>query len=144
LSVRNSFYWLKPTFSITTSSCASRLDDDEQQLWDSSKEQVKCSKCLACAFDIFHEFYGPIYHELYSAYKFVLILSCTQVSCERVFSIFKIIETRLRLILGQELLQDFVLFYVERDFHIDYEKVIDDIASSSKNLRVTLNCNRFW
>ena len=41
-----------------------------------------------------------IYTCLCVAYKFALTLSCTQVSCERVFSVLKVIKNRLRFSLG--------------------------------------------
>lgn len=96
----------------------------------------KCKKCLACALELLCELnaYGRIYPTLYIAYKYILTLSCTQVSCERVFSTLKIIKNRLRSSLGQELLEDFILFNVERSFNYDYDKVIDGVASSSKEL----------
>ena len=46
----------------------------------------------------------------------------------------KTIKSRLRSSLGLEFLEYFVLFYVERDFKFDLKKVIDDVASSSKEL----------
>jgi hAT family C-terminal dimerisation region len=89
-----------------------------------------------CALELLHELntHGAFYTSLYQAYKFALTLSCTQVSCERVFSVLKIIKNRLRSSLGQDLLEDLMLLYVERDFVFDYIKVIDDIASSSIEL----------
>ena len=49
-------------------------------------------------------------------YKILLTLSFTQVACERVFSNLKIVKSRLRSLLGQELLESFLLMNVEWKF----------------------------
>jgi hypothetical protein len=119
-------------------------DDELEEPFDEFHEndemhcnvKSKCQKCLPCAMKLLYELnsLGPIYPSLYIAYKFILTLSCTQVSCERVFSVLKVVKHRLRSSLGQDLLEDFVLFHVERDFQFDYDKVINDVASSSTEL----------
>lgn len=114
-------------------------DDQMEDITDQVEkcdESTKCNKCLVCAMELLHRLnlQGSMYTSLYIAYKFALTLSCTQVSCERVFSILKIIKTRLRSSLGQELLEGFILFYVNRDFKFDYEKALDDLSGSSVEL----------
>lgn len=111
-------------------------DNDERELTYHCHNKTKCYQCLVCAVDLLCDLnsYGPIFQSLYTAYKFILTLSCTQVSCERMFSVLKVIKNRLRSSLGQELLEDFMLFYVERDFPYNYETAIDSIASSSSEL----------
>ena len=96
----------------------------------------KCKKCLACAVELLHDLNqeGSVYTSLYTAYEYILTLSCTQVSCERIFSVLKVIKTRIRSSIGQELLESFILFYVNRTFNFDYERAIDTVASSSSEL----------
>ena len=96
----------------------------------------RCKRCLVCALELLFKLgmQGSMYTSLYLAYKFALTLSCTQVSCERVFSILKIVKNRLRSLLGQEMLDSFMMFYVNRNFEFDYESVVDEVASSSKEL----------
>lgn len=103
---------------------------------DKCDSKRKCSRCLVCALELLHklELQGSMFTSLYTAYKFVLTLSCTQVSCERVFSILKIVKNRLRSQLSQDILESLMLFYVNRDFDFDYERVIDDVASTSNHL----------
>ena len=85
-------------------------ENDEMQCTVKSK----CQKCLPCALKLLYELnsFGPIYPSLYIAYKFILTLSCTQVSCERVFSVLKIVKLkhRLRSSPGQDLLEDLCYF----------------------------------
>ena len=71
---------------------------------------------------------------LFAVYKFILTLSCTQVICERVFSILKWVKHRVRSSIGQEFLTSFILFYVETDFSFDFERATDDVAASSSEL----------
>ena len=96
----------------------------------------KCRKCIACAVELLHDLNqeGSMYTSLYTAYKYILTLSCTQVSCERIFSVLKVIKTRIRSSIGQELLESFILFYVNRSFNFDYKRVVDTVASSSSEL----------
>ena len=63
-----------------------------------------------------------------------LKLSRIQVLCERIFSVLMVIKTRIRSSIGQELLESFILFYVNRTFNFDYERAIDTVASSSSEL----------
>ena len=74
-------------------------------------EKVQEMHC-ACALELLYELnhYGSMHSKVYRAYKFILILSCTQVSYERVFSMVKIVKNRLRSTLNQELYESFVLF----------------------------------
>ena len=58
---------------------------------------------------------------LYLAYQYLLTLSLSQVSCERAFNKLKIIKTRLRVSLGNDKLETFMLMSSEKD-------VLDSIA----------------
>ncbi len=56
-----------------------------------------CQVCVPCAFKTLHMYNMHVssYPALYVAYKIVMTLSRTQVSCERLFSKLKIIKSRL-------------------------------------------------
>lgn len=103
---------------------------------------VKCSQCLSCAFTVLYDLSSQsgLFNNLYSAYKYLLSIPCTQVSCERVFSKLKIIKTKLRNSLGQELLSNLILMNCERDLFkiINKNQVIDEIACSSEELKTKL------
>lgn len=80
------------------------------------------------------------YSNLYIAYKYLITLSCTQVSCERVFSKLKIVLNRLRPLLGQEKLDAFILLSVEADLlnDLNYDLIVDTLASTSLLLKKKL------
>ena len=72
------------------------------------------------------------------AYKFILTMPSTQVTCERVFSKLKTIKSRLRSTIGQDLLESLLLMNIERTFFItnsEYDLIIDEIASQSAELK---------
>lgn len=98
-----------------------------------------CSGCLICCFKLIHRYnlHALTYSNLYIVYKCLITLSCTQVSCERVFSKLKIILTRLRSLLGQEYLEAFMLLSVETDILVDlnYDVIIDTLAKKSPLLK---------
>jgi hypothetical protein len=62
---------------------------------------------------------------LFLVYKYLLTLSFTQVSCERAFSKLKIVKTRLRSLLSNELLETFMLMSIEKDLLSEIS--VDDI-----------------
>ena len=139
----NDYYPVELVASSSTlaqeQSSACDIDNSEhhgEMLFSQCNPNVKCKRCLICALELLHELnsHCSSYTCLYVAYKFALTLSCTQESCERVFSVLKVIKNRLRSSLGQDLLEDFVLLSVDRGFNFDYDKVIDGVASSSKEL----------
>jgi len=57
----------------------------------------KCRNCIYCAFVIIRKlsFQSNLFCNLFIVYKFILILSSTQVSCERVF--FKIKDYKIKI-----------------------------------------------
>lgn len=100
-------------------------------------ENRQCFQCLTCAFSVLFELtQSGLFTNLYIAYKFVLTIPCTQVTCERVFSKLKIVKNRLRSSLGQELMSSLLFINVERDlfYDLDKNKIIDEVASTSELL----------
>lgn len=117
-------------------------DCDENMFSENNHIQSSCAGCLVCCFQLIHKhnLHSLAYSNLYIAYKYLLTLSCTQVTCERVFSKLKIILTRLRSLLGQERLDAFILLSVESDLlqDLDYDLIIDNFASNSSLLKTKL------
>jgi len=68
--------------------------------------------------------------------KYVLILPCTQVSCESAFSKLKILKTKLRSSINQEHLEPLMsLFFEDLIKFIKKDEIIDQLASSSQELK---------
>ena len=78
-------------------SIAMEIEDITMRI-EACNPSAKYRKCLVCALQELQQLnqHGTMYTSSYIAYKFVLTLSCTQVACERVFSILKIVKSRLR------------------------------------------------
>jgi len=74
------------------------------------------------------------------AYKFILSLSSSQVTCERSFSILKYILNRLRNSLGQPNLEAFMLMSCEKDVLVELnnDDIINNFAQVSENLKKKL------
>ena len=97
-----------------------------------------CKACIPCAFKTLHVYNMHVssYPALYVAYKVVMTLSCTQVSCEGLFSKLKIIKCRLRATIGQPHLESLmILSSEEKNFHLEYEHIINQYAYSSPTLQ---------
>ena len=58
--------------------------------------------------------------------------------CERTFSKMKLIKTTTRNTMSDDRLSDLCVLAVERDFVIDFEKLIDDFTDLRKNSRILL------
>jgi hypothetical protein len=95
-----------------------------------------CWKCIACAFKIIIQLscHYDMYNNLNKFFKYIMLLSSTQVIFERVFSKLKVIKTKLRSSLDQQHLEPLMLMAIEKDItlNVDKIKLIDDIEKSSK------------
>lgn len=63
----------------------------------------------------------------------------SSVVCERTFSKMKLIKNYARNSMGDERLSDLSVLAVEKDFEIDFEKVVDVFAERHKNSRIMLS-----
>ena len=94
-----------------------------------------CKNCPVCCYIVISKYnmHTNTYKSLYTAYKFLLTLSVTQVACERSFSKLKIIKSRIRNSLSQDHLQAFMLMAIEKKTLIEVgnEEVKDILAKSS-------------
>ena len=67
-----------------------------------------------------------------------ITMPISQVTCERSFSKMKIIKNYLRNSMSDRWLSDLTVLAVERDFDINYERVIDTFSVNHKNSRILL------
>jgi len=69
--------------------------------------------------------------------KYILVLPCTQVSCQCAFSKLKILKTKLRSSISQEHLEPLMSLFVEEDLlkFIQKYEIINQLASSSQELK---------
>lgn len=113
-------------------------NDEEETLTHCSIDQ-NCQKCIPCAIKLLKDFnlHSSAYLDLYIAYETLLTISFTHVSCERSFSKLKIIKTRLRSLIGQDLLESLILINSEADIisEWNYDDIIDKLASTSNEMK---------
>ncbi|CAH2273705.1 zinc finger MYM-type 1-like [Pelobates cultripes] len=131
------------------------LDDDEEEeindwipptdkLVEVQKESKcgSCKQCFLCCHRLLlkYNLYSAAYENLSITYEYLLTLSFTQVSCERAFSKLKLIKTRLRATMGQELLDALMLMSMARDLleHVQFPDVLEIIRQSSSLMRFLL------
>ena len=110
------------------------------------KRVKACQQCIPCAFKALHVYnmHVAAYTSLYTAYKCVMTLSCTQVSCERLFSKLNIVKNRLRSTISQPNLESLLIISIEeKNFPLNYEQVIDQFADTSALLRKQLKPQQF-
>jgi hypothetical protein len=67
-----------------------------------------------------------------------ITMPISQVTCERSFSKMKIIKNYLRNSMSDKRLSDLTVLAIERDFDINYERVIDQFSINHKNSRILL------
>jgi len=70
--------------------------------------------------------------------KNAITMSISQVTCERLFSKMKIIKNYLQNSMSDKRSSDLAVLAVERDFDIDYGRVIDKFSNNHKNSRILL------
>lgn len=87
-----------------------------------------------------YNLYTNAYPGLYLAYKLLLTLSVSQVSCERSFSKLKHVKTSIRSTLSQQNLETLMLMSVEKDIlmNLDNNDIINKISTKSDFLKKVL------
>lgn len=124
-------------------SLTSEEEEDNQEDMEEidlvSKRCTACRNCAVCCYFLLQKLkcFSNAYHKIQLAYKVLLILSCTQVACERSFSTLKFIKSRLRSRMQEENLEAFMLMATEKEIlmRLDSDDVIDRVAEKSKLLR---------
>ena len=97
-----------------------------------------CSTCMGCILVLLinYRYHCRSYNNLYKCLRVALTLPCTVVSCERVFSKVRFVKSRLRSLLGQELLEALIICSVELYLlkAIYYEAVYHKLAAISSEM----------
>ncbi|CAF4787549.1 unnamed protein product, partial [Rotaria sp. Silwood2] len=70
--------------------------------------------------------------------KNAVTMLISQVTCERAFSKMKIIKNYLQNSMTDKRLSDLTVLAIERDFDINFERVVDKFAKNHKNCRILL------
>lgn len=108
-----------------------------------SNSRTLCKSCPICCYLVLsiYNMHTNTYKSLYTDYKFLLMLSVTQIAYERSFSILKIIKSRIRNSLSQNNFQAFMVMAIEKKFL--YKSAIK--KSKMCQLKVVLKClNLCW
>lgn len=141
----NKFDGLKQNISFSYVNENEDIDDfslDEKEYPQSENSCNKCSNCIHCCYIILlrYSLYCSAYSSLFLAYKYILTLSISQVSCERSFSKLKYIKNRLRSTLTSSHLEQLMIICTEKDILNQFENntIIDKFASKSKLLKTLL------
>ncbi|XP_025207424.1 uncharacterized protein LOC112603181 [Melanaphis sacchari] len=112
-------------------------DDIESKINHESQNMTckSCKNCVVCCYNILQKYnlYCDAYANLFLAYKYVLTLPSTQVSCERSFSFLKNIKSRLRNQLSDPKLEAFMLMAIEKQklTLLDSDKIIEELQKES-------------
>ncbi len=67
-----------------------------------------------------------------------MTIPVSSTTCERTFSKMKLIKTTTRNTMSDNRLNDLCILAVERDFNINFEKLINDFGDSHKNRKILL------
>lgn len=117
-------------------------EEDEEVLVDTQTNDndsttlcKSCKNCFLCCYTVLTKYnlYCQTYSNLYLAYKYVLTLPSTQVTCERSFSQLKNIKTRLRSQLTDSKLEAFMMMGVEKEklASLDHDEIIKVVSQQS-------------
>jgi hypothetical protein len=126
---------------VSDSECAVDSDSEDEPLKSEKGNpfcQGNCANCLGCILTLLtgYRLHCRSYNKLYQCLKTALTLPCTVVSCERVFSKLRFIKSRLRALLGQELLESLLLCNVEVD-------MLKEISNESVYKKLSLKSSEF-
>lgn len=83
-------------------------------------------------------FHSNSFYNLFTVYKYILLLPSTQVTGGRVFSKLKLVKSKIRPTISQQHLSPLMLMAIEKDIKIQKTQIIDTIANSSKMLHELL------
>jgi hypothetical protein len=136
---------LKQNISFSYVNEDENLDDynlDEKEYPISENACNKCSNCNHCCYIILlrYSLYCSAYPSLFLAYKYILTLSISQVSCERSFSKLEYIKNRLRSTLSSSHMEQLMIICTEKDIlnQLENKRIIDKFASQNKLLKTLL------
>jgi hypothetical protein len=116
------------------------LDEKEYPIIENACN--KCSNCIHCCYIslLRYSLYCSAYPSLFLAYKYILTLSISQVSCERSFSKLKYIKNWLRSTLSSSHMEQLMIICTKKDIlnQLENKRIIDKFASQNKLLKTLL------
>ncbi|KAL4097464.1 hypothetical protein QTP88_022246 [Uroleucon formosanum] len=96
---------------------------------------LTCKSCSICCYRLLvkYNLFSSAYSLLTLAYKYLLTLPVTQVSCERSFSTLKYLKNRLRNSMANEKLESFMLMSIEKSIlmELDNDTIINELGTKS-------------
>ena len=98
------------------------------------------SKTITDVIDLLNELIplSSAFPQTFRMIKSAITMPVSQVTCERSFSKLKIIKTHLRNTMADQRLSDLTIMAIEREIHVDYERVINKFSINHKNSRILL------
>jgi len=97
---------------------------------------------VSSAAEIFKMFYvsklSGVFPNLYILLKIAITLPVTSVTTERSFSKLKLVKTKLRTTMSEDLLESLMTITCEPDVNIDTDNIIDNFSRKSKSLTKAL------
>lgn len=128
-------------FHIYSSSASD--DECEQAIMCSDSDKKPCQSCVKCAYKLIYEYnmYCIMYPQLNKAYKYLLTIPLTQVSCERAFSKLKLVKSRIRSSMSNDNLEALLLMQSERELLtvINNETIINELCCQSQEMKRLLS-----
>ncbi|KAL4122318.1 hypothetical protein QTP88_014672 [Uroleucon formosanum] len=110
-------------------------DEDEENYENLSTPcNLTCKSCSICCYRLLVKYlFSSAYSLLTLAYKYLLTLPVTQVSCERSFSTLKYLKNRLRNSMANEKLESFMLMSIEKSIlmELDNDTIINELGTKS-------------
>jgi len=111
-------------------------DEDEENYENLSTPcNLTCKSCSICCYRLLvkYNLFSSAYSLLTLAYKYLLTLPVTQVSCERSFSTLKYLKNRLRNSMANENLESFMLMSIEKSIlmELDNDTIINELGAKS-------------
>lgn len=112
-----------------------RNEDEENYENLSTPCNLTCKCCSICCYRLLvkYNLFSSAYSLLTLAYKYLLTLPVTQVSCERSFSTLKYLKNRLRNSMANEKLESFMLMSIEKSIlmELDNDTIINELGTKS-------------
>ena len=98
------------------------------------------NKTMSTIFDLLNELtpMKEAFPSMIELIKSGITFPVSSVTCERTFSKMKAIKTYARNSMGDERLSDLGILAIEKEFIIDFERVVDVFATQHKNSRIIL------
>lgn len=142
---------LKKSIPETFDTIYMKNEEQDEEVLDTQKNDndydlttvcKSCKNCFLCCYFVLTKYnlYCQTYTNLYLAYKYVLTLPSTQVTCERSFSQLKNIKTRLRSQLTDSKVEAFMMMTVEKEIlaTLDHDEIINLVSQQSDLLHKSL------